>query len=414
MSWIRVPRLAEPWLGASPPALVSAQRSRQSPKLSTLDGESRTCCSGRRSGRSSLRTRWTHHCSGSAPPTCTAASRPSAVAAAAAPVLVVQHQPATEVGHEGREGEGAAELGELPLLRGRRLRNPGRVRRRHQGVDEVEVDRRLVVLTAHGADQQPLRGARHRDEEQPRLVVAHRRLRRPERPVAPGHDGDQLLRTQQRAAQPQVGPDALLHTGDRDVAPLATGGAGGRHQRHAVAGLRPRGEGVAGDVLALDVLEERVRPRGREPVDVALRPRRTARRRRRGRGRRERRACRRRSASRFQRSATSRASHTAQRTVSALTPGAQVRAPSFARPCAPRRAPRRSRATTAPTGVASWPSEAAWPGSSRTAASSSSLDRSPPLSSSSRRSSRRSRRSPTASHSPSGESTRSIARSGST
>jgi len=184
------------------------------------------------------------------------------------PVGVVEDQPAAEVGHQRRQREGAPQLGELTLFGWWVVRGPTRADER---VDEVEVDGRLVVLAAHGRHEQPLGRAGDGDEEEPGLVVAHRGLRRPERSAAAGHDGDQLLRAQQGAAQPQVGPDPFLDRGDGDVAPLAPGRPGRREQRDAVDGLGPRGQRVTGHVLPLDVVEERVGSRRREAVDVALR-----------------------------------------------------------------------------------------------------------------------------------------------
>ena len=137
-------------------------------------------------------------------------------------------------------------------------------------VDDVEVDRRLLVLAAHRGDEQPLGGPGDRDEEQPGLVVADRRLGGPQGPAAAGHHVDEVLGAEQRAAQPQVGPDALLHAGDDDERPLATGGALRGQQRDARRPTgRPRDEGVAGDVLALDVVEEGVGAAPRQPVDEA-------------------------------------------------------------------------------------------------------------------------------------------------
>ena len=87
--------------------------------------------------------------------------------------------------------------------------------------------------------------------------------------AAPGHEVDEVGRPEQRAAQPQVGPHALLHAGDDDEVPLETGGCRGRHQRDRLPRRRPRDEGVAGDVLPEHVVEE-VGGRGTgQPVDEA-------------------------------------------------------------------------------------------------------------------------------------------------
>ena len=184
----------------------------------------------------------------------------------------------------------------------------------------------------------------------------------------------------------------------------------GVSERDPAAGLTADEQGVARDVLALDVLEELVGPGRGQPVDegpggveerehgveVAVGP------------------LARRAAGRAPVAATPSATpapcQIAQSTDSAVTPGAH-------RPSSPTRAaaaPARERRRDALGGAADRPEQPGprWLDCS-SSASSTSLDRPPPEASSSCRSSRRSRRRPTVSEPPTGESTRSAARTGS-
>ena len=162
-------------------------------------------------------------------------------------------QLAAQLGHQARQGQRPGDVGER--ARGR------------QGVDDVEEGRGLLVLAAHRRDDQPLAGPGDGHEEQPGLVVAHLGASRARVAGATGDHVDEVGGTQQRAAQPQVGPDALLHAGHDDEVPLETGGCRGRQQGDRLARRGPCDERVAGDVLAEHVVEE-VGGRGAgQPVD---------------------------------------------------------------------------------------------------------------------------------------------------
>ncbi len=79
-------------------------------------------------------------------------------------------------------------------------------------------------------------------------------------------DVDELLRSEQRPATAQVGPDAFLHTRDRDDVPLEALRSVRSHQPHTLGARRLRRQGVAGDLLAEQVVEEHVGPGLRQPV----------------------------------------------------------------------------------------------------------------------------------------------------
>ncbi len=103
--------------------------------------------------------------------------------------------------------------------------------------------------------------------EQPGLVVAHRRLRCPEAEGPLADDVDEVLGAEDRAPQAQVGPDALLHAGDHDEAPLPAGRGLRRDQGDLRPGLAADEQCVTGHVLAEEVLEERVGSGSGQPVD---------------------------------------------------------------------------------------------------------------------------------------------------
>ena len=60
-------------------------------------------------------------------------------------------------------------------------------------VDDVKVDRWLLVIAANGGDEKPLAGSADGDHEQPGLVIADSRLRRTQRQSAASDDIDQSL-----------------------------------------------------------------------------------------------------------------------------------------------------------------------------------------------------------------------------
>ena len=166
-----------------------------------------------------------------------------------------------QLADESGEAHGARHLGVRPHL----VRHPRALRR----VDEVEVDRRLLVLVAHGGDDEPFGGSGHGDVEEAGLVVADRGLGGAEahRPV--GQHVDEVLRPEDGAAQAQVGPDPLLHARDDDDAPLATGGGLRRHEGDPAATLTTDEQRVPGHVLSQHVLEEGLGPGRGQPVDEA-------------------------------------------------------------------------------------------------------------------------------------------------
>ena len=88
--------------------------------------------------------------------------------------------------------------------------------------------------------------------------------------AAPGEHVDEILRAEQRVAQPEVGPHPLLHARDHDEVPLAPGSAGRGEQSHRLGEVAVRRESVRGQVLGLQVLEERGRGGLRHPVDEPL------------------------------------------------------------------------------------------------------------------------------------------------
>ena len=136
-----------------------------------------------------------------------------------------------------------------------------------------------VLLAARDrGDDQAVAGSGDGDVEQPALLgqqlgppVGGRRLavgleRADLRRLGGGR---QVVGTEQRAPQPQVGPDALLHAGHDDERPLeALAGVGGHHPDGVALGgaLRQR---VAGHLLRLDVVDEPEHRAVRQPVDVA-------------------------------------------------------------------------------------------------------------------------------------------------
>ena len=142
---------------------------------------------------------------------------------------------------------------------------------------------------AHGGHQQAPPGPADRDVEQPQLLVQHRAGAAPRRGRPAGRPSTRsasCCRPEQRAAQPQVGPGALLHAGHRHHVPLPA-----RRHRCAVTSAtacpagRPRGQGVGRQVLP--VAGSRGRPPDRHAATgrrTGLPPRR-GRPRRRGRGR---------------------------------------------------------------------------------------------------------------------------------
>ena len=163
----------------------------------------------------------------------------------------------------------------------------------------------LGVLPAHRGDDEPAAGAGDGHVEQPPLLGEHlgdergrgrggagaapgRRVGGPARgdlDRRPAGELDQLLDAEQRAAQPQVGPDALLHARDHDHVPLQALGAVRGEDAHRLALGGVLGERVAGDLLGGQVVEEHLHARPWACGRRTGRPGRTAPPPRRGRGR---------------------------------------------------------------------------------------------------------------------------------
>ena len=199
--------------GPSPPLARSTHWRPHRPKWSIVEGDTRTGWSQPRRGRSSVVARSAHHCAGSAPGTCSRESQRQGLHGVG---------PGAGVGVE----EGAAQLGD-ESLQGQRARDVGEDTVVGAGVDDVEVGRRLLVLAADGRDDEATAGAGARDVEQSGLVVADLGTGGPWLAGAAGDDVDEVGGPEQGAAQPEVGPDALLHPGDDDEVPLEAGGTGG-------------------------------------------------------------------------------------------------------------------------------------------------------------------------------------------
>ena len=225
----------------------------------TFEGETGTGSSGPRTGRSLVTSRSAHQDAGSAPRTPSRAAAASRCSAGSATPGSGLDGLAAQLAHEPGQRHRARDLGVRPHLVG----EPGRRRR----VDEVEIDGGLLVLVADRGDEEALGGPGDGDEEEARLVVADGRLRGTEAEWSLRHDVDEVLGAEDRAAQPQVGPDALLHPGDDDDPPLAARRGLRGQQRDPAAGLAADEQRVAGHVLALDVLEELVGPGRGQPVD---------------------------------------------------------------------------------------------------------------------------------------------------
>ena len=142
-----------------------------------------------------------------------------------------------------------------------------------QRVELVEEAGRLLVLALHGADQQGVpRPActRRRTACAPRRAAARpgtpwRRWARPR----PASEVDEPLVAQQAAAQPQVGPGALLDAGHGDDVPLAAARGVGREQLDGVAARGAVGERVARELLFGEVLGEGGDVGAGEPVGEA-------------------------------------------------------------------------------------------------------------------------------------------------
>ena len=192
-----------------------------------------------------------------------------------------------------------------------------------------EPGRPLVgVLAAHGGDHQPAPGPGRGHVEQPALLgqqlggqrggAASRGVRARSRS---GHLGDQLVDAQQRAAQPQVGPDALLDAGHDHHVPLQ---ALGRGARSGCGPRRPSGARSASVSPAISwrgqVVQEHLGARRAAAGRRTGPPCRTAPPPRRGPGRPARPGAARRRSARVHRSARPLACQTAHSTSSALPP----------------------------------------------------------------------------------------------
>ncbi len=170
-----------------------------------------------------------------------------------------------------RRGCARAVLGTTPVGTVRAVGALGR-RRRH---DEVAEHRRRLLGVLHGRHDEATRRTRRRDDEGPQLVGEHLGARLRTDPVrvlgAAGEELDERLRAEQRVAQPEVGPHAVLDARHHDDVPLAPGRTGRGERRDGVGPARARRERVGGQVLRGEVLDERPGGRARHAVDERLR-----------------------------------------------------------------------------------------------------------------------------------------------
>jgi len=93
------------------------------------------------------------------------------------------HHLAAQLGDKASQSHRPRHLAERPEL----VPVIGLLRR----VDDVEVGRGLLLVTAHSSDQEPLGAPADRDHEEPRLVIADRGLGRAQRLPPAGDDIDQ-------------------------------------------------------------------------------------------------------------------------------------------------------------------------------------------------------------------------------
>ena len=208
--------------GPSPPLARSTHCRPQRPKGSIVDGETRTGASGSRRGRSSLTPRSAHHCAGSAPGTPSRASRASVVTASPADVGVGVEERAPQLGDEAREGQRPRHVGEGTRLGPR--------------VDDVEVGRGLLVLAAHGRDDEP-----SRPPGSPRRGTAASRRGAPG-PGPPAGSVGRPVTTSTRSLEPRSEPRSRRSGQTPSCTPATTtrshsrpAAAAGRHQRDRLA-----------------------------------------------------------------------------------------------------------------------------------------------------------------------------------
>ena len=124
----------------------------------------------------------------------------------------------------------------------------------------------LAVAGRHGGHHQPRAGPGHRDVEQPPLLLQQRGDLPDGAQLATGHDVDELLGTEDAAAQPQVRPDPLLRARDEHHVPLQPFGRVCGQDAYRIAAVGGRGQRVAGQLLPLDVVEEHLHPGPGQPV----------------------------------------------------------------------------------------------------------------------------------------------------
>ncbi len=138
-----------------------------------------------------------------------------------------------------------------------------------QGVDDIEVDTRLLVVVAHCRQHDAFARSGQRHMKEAGLVVPHGRSSGLHSGIAAGDDVDQSSGAEQRPTQAQVGPHPLLQSGDDDQPPLAPGRSRRGEDGDGLRAGRPRSERVLGELLPEDVLEETLRPGSREPLVIA-------------------------------------------------------------------------------------------------------------------------------------------------
>ena len=222
-------------------AIVSTNHARGDfSKVSSRDGETRTTASG--SSRSTSGSvvdgsSSPYQDEGSAPSTSASASRASAWAASADPVVTRRRRSRPTMPRNERR------MRSVVLVVGREVTR------------ETEERRGLLVVVGGRREQHLAAGARDCEGEHPQLVAQDLGACVFGLGRASLDGVGQLLRVEQRAAQPEVRPDALLQARHRDHLELpADGGTRGAHE-HRVAG-GPGGEGVFGNLGAEELDHE--------------------------------------------------------------------------------------------------------------------------------------------------------------
>ena len=227
------------WRGRRPrpPRAASGTRTGRTPR--PRDGETPGPAQAAAGGPSSDDGAQAHHSSGCGAGHAARPAQPSCAAPAAAAPRVAGSGPVTTWRSPATRPAGVTAAAG-PVGGGRR---PGPSVGR---VDQVEVRPRAARPRPHRRHDDTLPGPAHRDVEEARLVVPHRPAGGPHVTPRAGHDVDEARRPEQRPADAQVGPHAVLHAGDDDDLPLPSGRGGRGDQRDGLTPRGPRDEGVSG------------------------------------------------------------------------------------------------------------------------------------------------------------------------